>query len=598
MKTKFQTTAFFLALGFFFLLIAPKSHGQINLPHLKPPQLQLPQLQTPQIDFSQLIGKLPGGEEEAQLEYIWAVLPGIPRSVRIPVKQIDGEYIFQDDIVISPRQIVSRDLARPSQDSEFRIREQGLYGQSNVTVDGEYLWLWQYGKIPYTFHSNVSMGVRMKIMNAINRINRETDGFLQLVPRRGERDYVRFRVDESLPGVGRSKLGRCGGRQDIELKARIGVGSLMHEILHAAGVYHEQTRPDRDYYVNIEWSNIKASAWGNFFYFPTAAVGRVYSPYDYSSIMHYSRNAFCDRDGGVCSPTIIPTRNPNARIGQRDSLSYWDVRGLQVMYGRQRWYISDDGTSQWIAINSSRISAEDLAFGDFNGDGITDVFRSANGKWYISYSGTGGWVTVNRSDIGKGSLLFGDFNGDGETDVFYANGRDWKVSYSATSGWQRINRSSITKNKLMTGDFNGDGRSDIFYANGDKWKVSYSGSGGWRWLNRSGTTKSSLIVGDFNGDRTSDILLTTGSKWKITWGGRGGWVTLNTSEIEKESLLWGDFNGDGKSDLFFANGSDWKVSYGAVTGWTRINKSRITKPNLKVGNFDGDNKADVFSGRD
>ena len=63
------------------------------------------------------------------------------------------------------------------------------------------------------------------------------------------------------------------------------MGIVAHEIGHAMGFYHEQSRTDRDNYVNIMWSNIRQDRTNNF---RKASSDNNYTvPYDYSSVMHY-----------------------------------------------------------------------------------------------------------------------------------------------------------------------------------------------------------------------------------------------------------------------------------------------------------------------
>lgn len=64
------------------------------------------------------------------------------------------------------------------------------------------------------------------------------------------------------------------------------LGTVSHEIGHALGFNHEQSRPDRDEYVTVNFDNIQTSFRNNFDKRTTTdAMTNV--PYDYSSAMHY-----------------------------------------------------------------------------------------------------------------------------------------------------------------------------------------------------------------------------------------------------------------------------------------------------------------------
>lgn len=76
-----------------------------------------------------------------------------------------------------------------------------------------------------------------------------------------ETDYIRITAGNT--GCW-SAVGRVGGRQDVNLQVPGCVtkkGTVIHELMHAVGFLHEQSRFERDDYINIQWQNIQS---GNF----------------------------------------------------------------------------------------------------------------------------------------------------------------------------------------------------------------------------------------------------------------------------------------------------------------------------------------------
>jgi len=101
---------------------------------------------------------------------------------------------------------------------------------------------------------------------------------------------------------------------------------VIHEIGHALGLCHEQSRSDRDLYIRILWQNISPGMEHNFY--QQISDGDDIGPYDYESIMHYPSWAF-SRNG---QPTI--QARDNAPIGQRDGLSQGDIVAINTLYPR------------------------------------------------------------------------------------------------------------------------------------------------------------------------------------------------------------------------------------------------------------------------
>jgi hypothetical protein len=63
---------------------------------------------------------------------------------------------------------------------------------------------------------------------------------------------------------------------------------MTHELGHALGLFHEQSRPDRDDYVTVLTNNINPAAIPNFDKSSSDDVQTYGIPYDYGSVMHYA----------------------------------------------------------------------------------------------------------------------------------------------------------------------------------------------------------------------------------------------------------------------------------------------------------------------
>src|SRR5262249_38345895 len=109
-----------------------------------------------------------------------------------------------------------------------------------------------------------------------------------------------------------SGLGRQGGLQPIKLAAGCQSAEIIHEVMHALGFIHEQSRPDRDQYVDILWQNIDEEFKPQYNIVPdtfTAAI-RGFG-FDYKSAMLYRPDTFAKSKGlatmqSKTQETIVP----------------------------------------------------------------------------------------------------------------------------------------------------------------------------------------------------------------------------------------------------------------------------------------------------
>jgi hypothetical protein len=240
---------------------------------------------------------------------------------------------------------------------------------------------WKRGVIPYAFDASLSNGERDKVEDAITIFNATTE--VSFRPRNGEAGYVRI-VKPSDSGECSSFVGAVSSTsaQDLKLGSNCySQGTILHELAHAAGLWHEQSRTDRDLWVSINSANIETGKEGNFAQYSTSR-GADYGPYDYGSQMHYRVNAFSNGGGNTITP-LQAVPGGAGSIGNGSDLSGTDERGLWAMYGTQ----TDDVEIVW-----GTGKCWDVAWGSAANQAQLQVFNchdGANQRWTIQPNGDG-----------------------------------------------------------------------------------------------------------------------------------------------------------------------------------------------------------------
>ncbi|XP_054711312.1 astacin-like metalloprotease toxin 1 [Uloborus diversus] len=258
----------------------------------------------------------------------------IPRAVKAG---IDDEFPDEDliDEFIPRAAKVGIDDEFPDEDliDEFvpnPLENPDLFGGDMVGIDFKdrnaipgFQLRWPAGEVAYEIDPSVAQHTD-KILDAMKHY--EEKSCVVFKKRTLERNYIRI-----FSGKGcYSNVGMIGGQQPVSLgPGCIFKGTIVHELGHALGFYHEQNRSDRDDFLIIYWDNIKEGLEDQFTKLQRHQ-NQLLDTFDYNSVMLYGNTAF-SKDGK--SNTMV------ARTGvklyetyDKPGLSDSDVKRVRKMY--------------------------------------------------------------------------------------------------------------------------------------------------------------------------------------------------------------------------------------------------------------------------
>jgi Astacin (Peptidase family M12A)/Repeat of unknown function (DUF346) len=515
------------------------------------------------------------------------VLPGHDKAMNVTYEIKNGEAIFEGDIILGKvdqaGNLIQKDASQGNLDSQ------------SVAIAGKY-YRWPLGVIPYKINSNVSASGVQHIYEAITHWTTNTK--IRLQPWTDQNDYIEFVTGTTLDGC-ISAMGRQGGGQQIQLLSTgdCDTGSLIHEIGHTVGLYHEQSRPDRDTYVIYNEQNVRPEYKEQF-----AIHGFAIGDYDYDSIMHYPKwafaidiNACLYNNGDDSNCTLVPKNGIDSnRTGQRNGLSSGDIAAVNTLYpafsSLGGYIIGAPAAVSWGGQNSNYRAV--FVRGGDNALWYKETDHQYCELCWTDWQWLGGTLTSEPAAVSWGL---------GRIDVFAKGTNNQLIHKWRSEGkWSDWESLGGTLNGAPAVSSRGNKRLDVFirgydnqlyhkYFNGNGWF-----SDGWSgWENQGGQISSAPASVSWSSNRID--IFSRGIDYRLVhkWWENGTWHDWESLGIFVQTGPTVASWGVNRLDVFVSSfGTIYhKVFDGQWRGWEYIEGDTTDDPEAIAV---GPNKLDIF----